>query len=177
MAWPNYNDIESTLRQTESQYGASGCQGVACGMLVVDSALSVSVWIDEMIEGVDPADQLGMEARQILTLLFETTREQLGDIEMGFTLFLPQDEQAPLHQRVEEITRWCDGFLCGMALAGLTDDISFEQDSAEILRDMVEISKAWVDADRDEQDEVAYSELVEYLRVGVLLLREELQRL
>ncbi|MCP4410599.1 MAG: UPF0149 family protein [Gammaproteobacteria bacterium] len=177
MVWLNYDDIDNALRQAESQYSASGCQGVACGMLVVDNASSASAWIGEMIEDADSADLPGIETRQILNRFFDTTREQLGNAEMSFTLLLPQDEQVSLHQRVEEVTRWCEGFLCGMAIAGLTDDNTLEQDSAEILSDIVEISKAWVGEDRDEENEAAYSELVEYLRVGALLLREELQRL
>jgi uncharacterized protein YgfB (UPF0149 family) len=45
----------------------------------------------------------------------------------------------------------------------------------EIVRDLIEITRAGVDADQDEQaNESAYAELVEFVRVGVQLLFEEL---
>ena len=45
----------------------------------------------------------------------------------------------------------------------------------EIVRDLVEISRAGVDAEQDEEsNESAYAELVEFVRVGVQLLFEEL---
>ena len=47
----------------------------------------------------------------------------------------------------------------------------------EIVRDFVEITRAGVDARQDEEsNESAYAELVEFVRVGVQLLFEELGR-
>jgi len=48
-------------------------------------------------------------------------------------------------------------------------------DVREILRDLVEISKvAFEAAEAGEEEERAYAEIVEYVRVGVLLINEEM---
>lgn len=49
-------------------------------------------------------------------------------------------------------------------------------DTREILRDLSELTRAEVDACADEEEsEVAYAGLVEYLRVATLIAREALQ--
>jgi hypothetical protein len=45
----------------------------------------------------------------------------------------------------------------------------------EIADDIVEISRATTDGEEGESDEAAYSELIEYLRVGVILVFETLE--
>jgi len=44
----------------------------------------------------------------------------------------------------------------------------------EYLADMAEISRVAAEPDDEEADEDAYTELVEYIRVGVLLCREHM---
>ncbi len=43
------------------------------------------------------------------------------------------------------------------------------------MRDFAEIAGTGFDVEIDETNETAYSEIVEYVRVGVLLINEELQ--
>ena len=45
----------------------------------------------------------------------------------------------------------------------------------EILQDITSISKADEDSEEDEMNEVAYMDILEYVRMGVLLINEELQ--
>jgi uncharacterized protein len=48
-------------------------------------------------------------------------------------------------------------------------------EAGEVVRDFAEITRAGVDADEEqESNESAYAELVEFVRVGVQLLFEEL---
>jgi len=58
------------------------------------------------------------------------------------------------------------------------------EDTAELMKDMIEISRAGQDVDDagieesdDNDDELAYMEIEEYVRMGVLLIYEELQPL
>ena len=48
--------------------------------------------------------------------------------------------------------------------------------TAELIRDLVEIARAGHDVSQeDENDEESYMQLYEYVRMGVLLINEELQ--
>ena len=52
------------------------------------------------------------------------------------------------------------------------------EDVAELVRDITEISRADFEIEEaDEDDEQAFSEVVEYVRMGVLLINDELQPL
>jgi len=72
------------------------------------------------------------------------------------------------------LKKWCDGFLFGLALAGVKDLTHVPDDSMEILQDITTISQAADDEEEDEMNEVAYSDIVEYVRMGVLLINEEM---
>lgn len=50
------------------------------------------------------------------------------------------------------------------------------EDTAELIRDMVEIARAGHDlGDDSDADEDSYMQVFEYVRMGVLLINEELQ--
>ncbi len=170
-----YHEIEGILQEHDSQYSASGCQGVICGMLVFDGLSSLSRWIDETIEELNTAHVHEPNVRRILTQLSVSTERCLKDPGMSFNLLLPEQDQTPLKQRVKALSDWCEGFLYGLSLAGVNDKTRLPGDCRELINDVLEISRVVVDSEPDETDETAYFELVEYLRVAVLLLLEEFQ--
>lgn len=172
-----YHEIEASLQDADSQYNASGCQGVICGMLVFDSLSSLSRWIDETIDELDTAYVDVPNVRHILTELSVFTQQRLKDPGMSFELLLPEEDQTPLKLRVAALSDWCEGFLYGLSLAGVNDKTRLPGDSSELINDVLEISRVALDSTPDEAHEAAYFELVEYLRVAVLLLAEEFQSL
>ncbi|TNF37573.1 MAG: YecA family protein, partial [Gammaproteobacteria bacterium] len=89
----------------------------------------------------------------------------------------PTDE-ADLIERTEALAEWCQGFTYGLVAGGLKQQAELPVDSAEIIRDLTEIARAGLDEElQDEADEDAYMQLHEYVRMGVLLINEELQPL
>lgn len=170
----DYQIIDRALQRIDSDYGAADCHGVICGVLAVDDALSTSLWIDEVIIATNESDVLYAESRLLLNELFADTREQLYGMEFGFTPLLP-DDGVMLRERVTALRQWCQGFVYGLALAGVNRDTRLPGDVAEIVKDLIEIAKVEVVDVTDDQEEEAYAELVEYIKVGVLLACEELR--
>ena len=76
------------------------------------------------------------------------------------------------------MAHWCEGFLHGLVSAKHGDALKERlaaEPLADIIRDMLEITRAAAGEDDDaESDEAAYAELVEYLRVAAQLTYEEL---
>jgi hypothetical protein len=90
-------------------------------------------------------------------------------------LLLPADDEL-LSSRTEALSQWCAGFLFGLALGGFREEVAMPDNVSEVMKDFSEISRAGFTSDAtDEADEAAYMEIVEYVRMGVLLLYEELQ--
>jgi uncharacterized protein YgfB (UPF0149 family) len=109
--------------------------------------------------------------------LFGATAAALIQPDMEFELLLPGDEQ-PIEVRTTALAQWCQGFLYGLGAGGITDVTDLPGDAGEVVRDFAEISRAGVDATQEEEsNEAAYAELVEFVRVGVQLLFEELAAL
>ncbi|MCB1811141.1 MAG: UPF0149 family protein, partial [Candidatus Competibacteraceae bacterium] len=93
-----------------------------------------------------------------------------------FQLLLPDDEiELPL--RVESLGNWCQGFLAGLGLGGMQNTDNLTSEVKDFLQDVSHIARLGLAAeDGDEGDEIAYVEIIEYMRAGVLLVSQELQR-
>ena len=168
-----YFDLERILQRVDSDFGAAQCHGIICGILAVDDAFSKSLWLDKM-KLMDPESNLSsVQTQQCLSELFTLTRDQLYSTELSFFPLLPGD-CVGLPERVRALSNWCEGFTYGLALAGLNTEVQLPEDVAEIIKDFTEISRVEIESDTDEEDELAYVELVEYVKVGVLLTCEEL---
>ena len=77
--------------------------------------------------------------------------------------------------RTAALAEWCQGFLYGLGAGAITDASGWPGEAGEIVRDFAEITRAGVDAQQgEESNESAYAELVEFVRVGVQLLFEDL---
>lgn len=171
---PGYEAVEDSLRNAGAAAGAAEVHGTLCGLLTANLGCGAGAWLREVL----PADGEGPgeAVPQALSALFEATRTQLADALLSFDLLLPPDD-SDLARRVEALGLWCQGFLYGLALAGVGEPRTLPQDSAEIVRDLSEIARTGFSLDDAEADEAAFQEIHEYVRVGVLLVSEELQPL
>lgn len=172
---PDYNSLSDALAKAEADLVASESHGALCGMLCAAGKVELSAWLEQVFEAFDVNDMLIKEASQQLVGLFNDTQEQLNDSEVHFQLLLPDDNES-LAQRTEALAFWCQGFTYGLAAGGLKKDQKLPEDTAELIADMVEIARAGHDQSEDsDADEDSYMQIYEYVRMGVLLINEELQ--
>ena len=109
--------------------------------------------------------------------LIEETHEKLNDEEMTFYPLLSPDSES-LTNRTLSLSSWCQGFIDGFGFAIAQENISInitEQEIiVEIIEDFSQISKLTSASVMNEGgEELAYMEVVEYVRVGVQLIFEE----
>ncbi len=71
---------------------------------------------------------------------------------------------------------WCAGFLYALGLAGEDSYGRLSSEAREFVRDLTEISRIDAGVEGDEQEEAAYTEVLEYVRVGVLMVYEDLRQ-
>ena len=120
-------------------------------------------------------DNPGAGLRMSLEELLNATREQLVDLDLGLTLWLPSDDET-LEERTTALSQWCSGFLAAVGSSGDDTLDALSDDGKEALRDLQQISLADVtDTDESEEDENAYAEIIEYIRVAILMIREDLR--
>ncbi len=170
-------DFEHVLAIAQGNLDAAElaeCHGVACGLLCrqADAGVDVFVGLLDMLELVSsPGTGLKISLQELLS----STREQLVDEDMAMNLWLPGDGEA-LEDRTAALAQWCSGFLAGLGSSG--DDMlqTLSDDATEALRDLQQIAAADVtDTRGSEEDENAFVEIVEYIRVVTLMIREDLR--
>lgn len=172
---PDYYSLQQALHLAEAELVAAEAHGVLCGMSCAAGTVSLESWLTQVFEVLDLENANIRAACQLLVGLHENTREQLNDTEALFELLLPDDETG-LVERTNALAEWCHGFVFGLAAGGLKRETQLPADTAELIADIVAISRAGLDdSPADDTDEDAYMQLCEYVRMGVLLITEELQ--
>ena len=174
---PDYAELQRALLNVDANMEAAESHGALCGMMCAQGAVEISSWIQHVLGDQDNANLLVAEVSRDLQALYQTSLQQMNDEVADLQLLLADDDE-PLSERVHSLAYWCQGFVYGLAAGGLKQDSKLPADSAELLTDLIEIARAVHDSDEDEEtDEESYMQLVEYVRVGVLLINEELQPL
>ena len=162
MALPSWEEVDERLHALGAPCGPAEAHGVLCGLLALAAPAARSVWL-ERAAGTE-------EAVPPLDALYDETLRQLDDAAFGLELLLPDDERFGLAGRTEALANWCTGFASGAGLAGRAE-ADLPAESREFLGDLTRIARAEVASEED--DEAAFAEVVEYVRMGVLLTRTE----
>ena len=176
-----YDEINDALKRISVEQDAAEVHGVLCGLFCTVNGLTAPYWLDNTLtnspeEDALTVDALNSESRSLLTLLFNQTEKQLTGQDFDFELFLPDDNSA-LYIRIETLSNWCQGFLLGLSQGGLTDPEGLPGELPDIVKDLVEISRAEsYELDDDAEDEKDYMELTEFVRVAVQLFVDEMQQ-
>jgi uncharacterized protein YgfB (UPF0149 family) len=169
----DYSEIQRALAEARSLAGAAEAHGTLAGSLCAAGGYRFEDWLAEIL----PEGEAGAHATQTLRELFERTAGALGGRDMEFTPLLPQDEE-PLDARASALGEWCQGFLYGLGSSSLSDAAHLPGEVGEIVRDLSAITQVGVDVEEGmESNEGAYAELVEFVRVGVQLVFDELEPL
>ena len=166
-----YDMVDDALIKADAITEAAEAQGTLCGMVCVTGRGDLNKWLSHVFgEEKDSSNLYVPESHDVLTQLFESTVKALVEETYDLTLLI-HDDDTPLDVRIEDISNWCQGFLYGLSASGLNDVKSLPEEASEILQDMLDISKAGYDPEADDdENEQAFMEIVEYLRIGAYVI-------
>ena len=153
----------------------SDLHGSLTGYLCAGGQASARDWLAALQLQLDAAEAAAAERSQPLQQLFEECSAWLDDPDLRFEPLLPAAD-TPLDVRADALVEWCRGFLGGIGLTGAADKRGLSPDGAEILRDFGTIAGSHFEYADSEEDESALAEVIEFIRVGVLLLHAELAK-
>lgn len=174
MSDTSYQVLDELLRDSGAESDAAECHGALTGLACTAAGGDAEPWLAQILADLDPADPRVANCRTALRETHRACCGQLGSDQMTFSPVLPDDDES-ISVRASALGRWCQGFLFGLSLGGLPDLEKLPTDVSEIIRDLAEITRAGVDEGADpEHSENAYTEVVEFVRVSVQLLHEEL---
>ena len=188
-----FAEMVRVLEGLGSSVPAAEAHGCLVGALCTSPHYPMERWLEEIIPDEDRRSD--DDAQQALRLLYADTLNSLRGEDMDFDVLLPDDD-IPLVSRAGGLSQWCQGFLYGFGTGQATkqagnrageqagNQASTAADAqdelpvnvTEILNDLTHIGRASVEieGEGDESEEEAYAEVVEYVRVGVQLIHDEL---
>ena len=173
----DYDALDDALKRCGASWDAAQTHGLLTGRLAVAGVPAGPDWLLHVLEGTDQNNALTLECQKLLDTLYQSTYWQLSERLSEFVPLLPGDD-SDAGTRTRAMAHWCEGFLHGLVSAKHGDavrDRLAKEPLSDIIRDMLEITRAEVDAESDDEtNEAAYAELVEYLRVAAQLAYEEL---
>lgn len=172
MSLPAFNQIDGLLEKVNSMIGAAELHGLICGFLCGGKQTNGKNWLEPILGLAEVEDN--EEIRQLLLELYNVTYAEMMDQDFGFQLLIPDDEQ-PLELRAKSLSSWCQGFLTGIGLSGAYVDEEDTEETQEILYRFDDIAKLdYENIEVRPEDEKAYYELYEYVRMAVLIVYNEL---
>ncbi len=169
-----YEQLEAVLARAGGTVSAAEGHGILCGLCCVRPVVNSGDWEPLILGDSLPGNAGVADARRFLEQLWRQGIQQLESSECAFQLLLPWDSRA-LSQRTELLGSWCAGFLYALGLAGDEAYGTLSSDAREFVRDLSEISRIDTGVEGDEAEERAYTEVLEYVRVGVLMVYEDLR--
>jgi uncharacterized protein YgfB (UPF0149 family) len=171
-----FPQIQEILIKINSISDVAESHAIASGMLVANTSADKQAWIKQIIAEIEE-DELPppADAVEAMESWFNEIKNQLQDNNLRFELCLPDDNQT-LEKRVTALQEWCRGFILGIAMSGVKDFTELPEDTRELLSDFSRISaEEEFDLDNVDEAEIAYMDISQYVRIGVLLINEELQ--
>jgi yecA family protein len=171
IVFPEYSEIQHALASTGATLSASEAHGLMCGMICSSPYKNAPQW-EPLLLGEKP----NQKSKKILQQLYMYSDSLISEFALEFILALPDDE-ADINERTECLGLWCQGFLVGLQQGPLKLAPDADTEATEALHDLTEIAQVTTgrsDTGNDE-DEAAYLELVEYVRLAVLMLYHELR--
>lgn len=167
----DFIELSELLSRIQAGTGASECHGFLCGQVCISGVPEEELW-QEYLDVQSHDDDLKYESYAHINSLIREITNNLHSPELEFQLFLP-DSDCPLGDRVNALADWCHGFLNGFGLGKRPRSEVFSEDCREVLTDYTKICQVGLDEETDEEDEWALEDLMEYVRMGAIMIFEE----
>lgn len=150
---------EPLFRGIDEISSPSELHGLLTGIVCVTEAPSRDQWL-QIMETLN-VPELNQDALAILSDEAEDVAHALTEDELDYLPMLPDDEHS-LAERVQALADWCAGVVLGFGLASghLRTE---ERELIEHLQDVAAVE--FDDADDDEEGEMSYQELFEFVRL------------
>ena len=169
LSLPTFSELEQVLSITTLKLHPSQVHGLVSGV-ICGNPNSTAAWEELVTGGEDPA-----HTHEVLLELYDASAKQLNEFLFEFHLVMPDDSEH-LPVRAEALTLWCQGLLTGLKSAHVQIVDREPGEMTEAINDLIEIAKMnYEDVVASEEDEAAYVELVEYVRMAAILIYQDLR--
>lgn len=169
---PTYEEFTHSLHHIDNSLDAAETHGLLCGYLCATSGAEK---MDTVFKNLLLDGKKNQKVYTVLQQSYEASYDYLTEFSFEFNLILPDDD-TDINVRAEALGLWCQGFLTGLAQSTQALQNHPDPEITEALNDLKEITQVkFGDISNNDEDETAYFELVEYVRLTALMLFNELK--
>lgn len=173
MTQSDHDELERLLARLTAGVDAAEVHGALSGYLCAGGRGGADAWGEALaIDALQEAQAEGGAAAEALRDLYLATAAAVADEDDGFAPLLPDDDAA-LSPRANALVAWCRGFLGGVGLANPRARGALSDEAEEALSDLGRIAASELTVEEGDADEDAYAEVLEFVRVAALMLRDE----
>ena len=173
-ALPEYAAVAAAMQRCSMPHTPAESHGFALGLHVAGVDDPLALWKQELYADMDPADVLAAECRGLLDRVFASVFAPADGLSTQLVLLLPQDIVVD-SARLGAVRDWCQGFLFGFGLGGEALSRRLSEQAREFLQDVAEMTRLDTEAvENTAENQSALIEIEEFLRVGVMLMHDEL---
>lgn len=159
------------LEQEQMIISAAELHGMLTGLLA-SGERAEGDWLLMVADLANEGSAFSKPMVERLQLLAKAIRAELASEELLFQPLLPSDDEL-LTERLLALTEWTQCFLVGFGV-NQQNLKSASSDLQEALQDMAEIARLSPEVESGEDDERAYYEVSEYVRITAIMCFNEL---
>jgi yecA family protein len=170
----DFEAISETLSDYSELESPSFLQGMLAGLIVGAGEISEAAWIKKLLQEAG-VKKIKESLLKTLHEMYLATENGLNSSGFEFELCLPDDDQ-DIPFRAAMVAQWAEGFLYGFGLSE-RDMKKASTEVKEFIEDLQEIARLDAGALADEESSEAEAdlmEIIEFIRMGVLMVNEEL---
>ena len=168
----DFASVQAIITTESVQVHAAELHGVLTGLVCAGFPFESPDYLAMITDLFNDGENLPVKVKAIVKLMFSDIWKNILDDSYGFQLMLPDDDDS-IVERGHALSVWVQGFNLGFGLHQ-KDKAIVSGDVKEVLSDFAEIANLSDEMDEDEDNEQAYFEIAEYVRISALLCFTEL---
>lgn len=155
-----YNEYEDVLMGVNP----SEAQGMLISYICSAPNEAILLWIKELSRLTND----GIKEGDLLVTMYKETVQSLNDLNFTFSPLLPDGD---VYQKINALQHCAEGLIYGIGI----NHIKLEGDAYEFMNDLIEFSHTTFEDEEldDEETEQDFEEILEFVRMGILLLYHE----
>ncbi|RUO20463.1 YecA family protein [Aliidiomarina iranensis] len=167
-----FEQLNRQLQDENIILSAAEIHGMLTGLTASSAPGKDREWLVIMADLANEGQKFSDAMINTLEVLQQQTLADLASHDLDFQLVLPSDDE-PLVERLTALTEWAQCFLVGFGI-NQQNLAKASADLKEAIQDLAEIARLSADAAADEEDERAYYEVSEYVRITAIMCFNEL---
>ena len=158
--------LNRALKSLNIELSAAEFHGSLIGVLV--GRTKAEDWLIELIGKKESNNVTARESVQFLIEFVSQNQKSLNSANFKFDILIANEDHS-MTQRLQDLSHWCQGFLYTFALSGT----KLNSEMNNIIADFTEFTRVDYSTANDQENESALIEIIEYIKIGVLLINEE----